>query len=179
MGEHDLPDVEFDANEELGDSAGAQQKIKKLREELAAAKKEKQTYLDGWQRCKADMVNEKRESSLSSARAAEMLREALVHDIIPVLDSFDMASGSEQWSALDAGWRNGMEQVRNQLVDALDRHGVKRYGSVGDIFDIQLHDAVQEVNEVPGEQNSIVKILRAGYRANDRVLRPAQVVIKS
>ncbi|KKW23446.1 MAG: Protein GrpE [Candidatus Kaiserbacteria bacterium GW2011_GWC2_52_8b] len=171
-------EVNFEPEEELGDLGVVQAKLKKLKDELTQVKKEKQEYLDGWQRCKADSINAKREAVMSSVRAAEMLREELVHDVIPVLDSFDVAAGSEQWANLDAGWRGGMENVRSQLLDALERHGVKRFGKVGDIFDSQLHDVVQEVDDVAGEPHSIIRILRYGYRSGDRVLRPAQVVTK-
>ena len=176
--EKPLEEVNFEPEEELGDLSAAKAKLKKLKDELVAVKKERQEYLDGWQRCKADSVNTKREAMVSSARAAEMLREALVHDIIPVLDSFDMAAGSEQWAEVNDGFRSGMENVRNQLVTALESHGVKRYGKVGDIFDPQLHDAVQEADDVAGEPHSIIRILRYGYISGDRVLRPAQVVTK-
>jgi molecular chaperone GrpE len=172
-------DVDFTPDEELGDFGAAQAKLKKLKEELTKVKKERQEYLDGWQRCKADNINAKRESAADAARASELLREALVHDIIPVLDSFDMAAGSEQWALLDSGWRSGMEQVRSQLIDALERHGVKRFGKIGEQFDSMLHEVVQEVDDVAGEPQSIIKILRSGYRAGERILRPAQVVIKS
>jgi len=175
----ELPsDVSFEPEEDLGDIGAAQAKLKKLKDELGKVKKERQDYLDGWQRCKADAINMKKDAVSSAARSAEMLREALVHDIIPVLDSFDMAAGSEQWNAVEPGWRSGMEQVRNQLVGALEGHGIKRYGKIGDMFDPALHEIVQEESEMPGEVHSIVRVIRFGYKSGDRVLRPAQVVIK-
>lgn len=172
-------EIDFEPEEELGDLGAAQAKLKKLKSELAKVKAERQEYLDGWQRCKADAVNAKREAALSSQRMAEMLREALVHDIIPVLDSFDMAASSEQWEVVDASWRGGMEHVRNQLITAIESHGVQRFGKIGELFDPLLYDAVQEVADVAGEQHSVVKILRYGYRVDDRILRPAQVLIKA
>ncbi|MBI4128815.1 MAG: nucleotide exchange factor GrpE [Parcubacteria group bacterium] len=174
----DEEEVNFEPEEELGDVGPAQAKLKKLREELEKVKKEKQEYLDGWQRAKADAINSKRESETRAARSAEILREELVHDIIPALDSFDMAAGSEAWATVSDGWKSGMERVRDQLLDALKRHGVDRYTKVGDIFNPHLHDVVQEVEDVAGASHEIVKILRYGYKAGERVLRPAQVIVK-
>ncbi len=172
-------DIDFEPEEELGSVASAQAKLKKLRDELEKVKKERQEYLDGWQRCKADSINTKKDIESRAARSAEMLREALVHDIIPALDSFDMAAGSEAWAEVADGWKSGMELVRDQLIDALRRHGVERYGKVGEFFDPVFHEVAEERDDVAGEAGSIIRILRYGYKAGERVLRPAHVVLKS
>src|SRR3990167_3854480 len=175
MGEDD---IDFESENELGDVGAAKAKLKKLKDELEKVKKERQEYLDGWQRCKADGKKEKKDGEARAARTAELLREALVHDIIPALDSFDMASESEAWNTVEPGWRGGMERVRDQLIEALKRHGIERYGKVGETLDHTLHEVVQESDEMPGKSGEIVRILRSGYRAGKRVLRPAQVITK-
>src|SRR3972149_3949412 len=172
-------EVNFEPEEELGDIGAAQAKIRKLKDELEKVKKERQEYLDGWQRAKADAVNSKRESEARAARSGELLREELVHDIIPALDSFDMAAGNEAWAEVSDGWRSGMEYVRNQLIDALKRHGIERFGKVGEAFEPALHEVVEERDDIAGEPGTVVRILRYGYRTNERVLRPAQIVLKS
>ncbi len=163
---------------ELGDVAGAQAKVKKLREQLKEAREKRDEYLDGWQRCKADSVNARKETLAEADRRAERLKMSLIEDIIPALDSFDMATGSEAWAEVSDGWKTGMEHVRNQLLEVLARHGVERFGKVGEAFDPRMHEAVQELDNVAGESHSIVKILRFGYSEGNKVLRPAQVVIK-
>lgn len=170
-------DIDFEPEDELGDVGAAQAKLKKLKAELAEVKKERQEYLDGWQRCKADAVNTARESASASARAASRGRETLAEDIIPVLDSFDMATNAEQWATLDDGWRSGMEHVKNQLIEALSRHGIARFGRAGDSFDPTLHEAVQEERDGAHEEGCIVRVLRAGYKTSERVIRPAQVIV--
>ncbi|MDO8514100.1 MAG: nucleotide exchange factor GrpE [bacterium] len=175
----DNNDVNFEPEEELGDVAAVQAKFKKLKDELTKVKQEKQEYLDGWQRCKADSINAKKDSEMRSGRTAELLREALVHDIIPALDSFDMAAGSEAWVEISDGWKSGMELVRDQLIEALRRHGVERFGKVGDTFDHALYEAVEERDDVAGEAGTVARILRYGYKAGKRILRPAQVIVKS
>ena len=171
-------EISFESEEELGDLGAAKAKLKKLKDELEEVKKERQEFLDGWQRSKADAVNSKQESMRNAARSAELLREALVHDLIPVLDSFDMAAGSDAWAEVNDGFRTGMENVRMQLLNVLDSHGIKRFGKVGELFDPRLHEIAQEMDG-PGNEHSILKILRYGYSAGERVLRPAHVVIKS
>jgi molecular chaperone GrpE len=174
-----LAEVDFEPEEELGDVASARAKLKKAKDELEKCKKERQEYLDGWQRCKADGVNVRREALASSERAVERAKEGLIEDIIPVLDSFDMAAGSPAWESVDTEWRKGMEQVQNQLLDVLSRHGITRFGKVGERFDHALHEVVQELSDVAGEPGTIVRIARFGYRSNGRVVRPAHVFLKA
>lgn len=171
-------DVDFESEEELGDLAAAEAKLQKLRDELQKVKKERQEYLDGWQRCKADSVNAKKDAEARATRLSEMLREELVHDIIPALDSFDMAAGSEAWASVSDGWRSGMEHVRNQLLEALRRNGIERVGRVGEGVDHALHEIMEERDDVAGESGTVSRVLRFGYKTKERVLRPAQVILK-
>src|SRR3989344_493595 len=174
-------DVHFESEDEaaLGDMGTAKAKLKKLKDELEKAKKERQEYLDGWQRCKADAVNARKELEARAARSAETLREALVHDIIPALDIFDMAAGSEAWAEVGDGWKSGMEAVRDQLLNGLRQHGIERYGKIGDAFDPVLYEAVEERDDIAGEPGTVARIIRYGYRTGGRVLRPAQIVIRT
>lgn len=171
-------DVDFEPEEELGSVGAVQAKLKKLKAELEKVKKERQEYLDGWQRCKADNVNAKRETDARAARSAELLREELVHELLPALDSFDMAQGSEAWAEVSDGFRNGMEHVYGQLIEALKKHGVERFGDVGEKLDPALHEVAETRDDVPGEPDSIVRVLRYGYRTKNKILRPAHVIIK-
>ena len=112
-------DIDFEPEDELGEAGAAQVKIKKLRDELKLAQQKRDEYLDGWQRCKADAINARKEAALLHDKAHGRGKELVFEEIIPVLDSFDMAVGSEAWATVDDNWRNGMEQVRNQLLGVL------------------------------------------------------------
>lgn len=177
-GAQDDLSVDYDSEQELGDITAAKAKLKKLREELDAVKAQRQEYLDGWQRCKADSINLRRDLEAQGKRTGELLREALVHDIIPALDSFDMATGNEAWASVSDGWKSGMEYVREQLLSALRSHGIERYGSVGEKFDHAVHEAIEERSDAPGASGTVARVVRYGYRAGERILRPAQVVVK-
>ncbi|MBI2030363.1 nucleotide exchange factor GrpE [Candidatus Kaiserbacteria bacterium] len=172
------PEVDFEPDEEMGDLAGAQTKIKKLRDQLKEAQSKRDEYLDGWQRCKAESVNVRKEAFAAGDRAASRAKDSVIEDIIPVLDSFDMAATGEAWANVDESWRSGIEQIRNQLLDVLSRNGVTRYTKVGDMSDHNLHEIVQEMEDVAGESGEIVRILRYGYKTQEKILRPAQVIVK-
>ncbi|MCR4281230.1 MAG: nucleotide exchange factor GrpE [Candidatus Kaiserbacteria bacterium] len=167
---------DFEVDSEEQGSATLADKLKTLRAELEKCKAEKQEYLIGWQRCKADSINSRKDAVLMAERSGNRSRDALIEDIIPALDSFDMAIASDAWAKMDSNWRIGMENVRSQLITALLNQGVTAYAEIGDAFDPTLHDAVQELNEnsAPG---SIAKVLRRGYKTAERIIRPAQVAI--
>lgn len=176
--EHDEVDIDFEPEEELGSAASLQAKLKKLKDELAAVKKERQEYLDGWQRAKADMANVRKDAAADALRAATRGKESLVEDILPALDAFDMAATSEAWNTIDTTWRSGMEQVRNQLLNAFSQHGIERFGKAGEQIDHALHEIVQESGDLPGDSGTIARILRHGYRMGERIIRPAHVIAK-
>lgn len=171
-------DIDFEPEDEMGTLGAAKAKMQKLRDELEAVKAQRQEYLDGWQRSKADAVNMRKDLLASAERQGARAKEGLLEDIIPALDGFDLAAGSPSWESVDAGWRSGIDQIRNQLLDVLQRHGVERYGKVGDTFDHALYDAVEERDDMPGESGTILRILRYGYKMGGRVIRPAQVIVK-
>jgi molecular chaperone GrpE len=177
-GDEEREDVDFEPEDELGTLGAIKAKLQKLKDELEKVKKERQEYLDGWQRAKADMVNSRQETLRQAQRQGERAVESFIEDLIPALDGFDLAAGSPSWESVAPEWRSGVSQIQNQLLDALSRQGVRRYGKVGEKFNHALHEAVQEVDDMPGEPGTIVRILRYGYKMGDRVVRPAQVIVK-
>ena len=179
MAEEEMNDIDFEPEDEMGTVGAVKAKMDKLRDELEKVKAERQEYLDGWQRAKADSINTRKDVLASAEREGKRAKENLIEDIIPALDGFDLAAGSPAWESVDAGWRSGVDQIRNQLLDVLSRHGVERYGKVGEKFDHALHEAVEERDDMPGESGEIVRILRYGYKMGSRILRPAQVIVKS
>ncbi len=171
-------EINFEPDEELGEIASAGVKVQKLKDELAKVKVQRQEYLDGWQRCKADSVNSRKETLAQAERLGERAKEGFIEDIIPALDGFDMAASSPAWQSIDVGWRSGIEQIRGQLLDTLQRHGVVRFGEVGEPVDHSTHETVGESDEISGKPGTVAKIIRYGYRMNGKVLRPAHVVVK-
>lgn len=168
-------DIDFEPEDEMGETGAAKAKMQKLREQLKEAQAKAAEYLDGWQRCKADMVNAKKESAEAHAKAGTRGKEILVEELIPALDGFDMAMQGDTWNTVDSAWRSGIESIKAQIEGVLRAHGVEIYGKVGEPFDPMLHEPIQEAEG--GEAHMIAKVLRRGYRTKERVLRPAQVSV--
>jgi len=144
--------------------------IKGLREKVRKAIEEKQKNLDGWQRTQADFANFKREEALMSEHREVRAKASIIEDLIPVLDSFEMALKHAQTKE--------MNLVHKQFLDALRKMDITYYGKKGDVFNPHKYEALREVPvETPEEDNCVVSVERSGYSIGEHIIRPAQVTV--
>jgi len=168
--EKDASDVELVPDEE-GGLPDLQQKIKKLKAELARSEKERKEYLDGWQRAKADLINYKKEEGRRLEELARFAGTSLIEEILPVLDSFDLALAG----SVDKGMERGIMLIRSQLEDVIRKRGVAVIQvQPGDAFNPEKHEAIGEV-ESAAPAGSIAEAVQRGYELAGRVIRPARV----
>lgn len=172
-------DINFEPDEELDDVASAQAKLKKLRVELKETQTRASENLAGWQRCKADSINARKDALREAERAVEREKESFVFDLLPALDSFDMAMSTDAFVAMSGDWQQGIRHIQTQLLSVLEQHGIKRFGAAGETFDPLRHEALQEVDDGGGESHTILKVLRHGYALGERIIRPAQVIVRA
>jgi molecular chaperone GrpE len=160
---------------------GQTDKVKDLREKLRACTAEKQEYLAGWQRAKADLINTKREFEASRSRLVTMANEGLIEELLPVLDSFQLAQANQAaWQRVDEEWRRGIEHIQNQLLRVLQEYGLEAIGAVGEIFNPARHHAIESVHtNNPSEDQKVDRVVQLGYQLGNTVIRPATVHIKS
>lgn len=147
--------------------------IKKLREKIKKLEAEKQEYLTGWQRAKADMVNGRKRDEEERREFSKFANERLIEELIPVLGSFDMAMGNkEAWEKADKNWRTGVEYIYSQLVKALTDNGLKEINPVNEKFDHAHHEATS-YEPVTDEKmdHVILQVIQKGYSLNGKVLK--------
>ncbi|MFY9461811.1 MAG: nucleotide exchange factor GrpE, partial [Candidatus Sungiibacteriota bacterium] len=171
-----VPDEEFEAadlsDEALAES-DASEKVKKLKDELKKCEAEKKEYLDGWQRSKADFINYKKDEGKRFEDMARFVIAGLVDDILPVLDSFDLALSH----GLPAETEKGVLLIRSQFEDVLKKRGLLPITvQAGEKFDPQKHESVGEV-ESEEAAGAVAEVVQKGYVFQGRVLRPARVRI--
>lgn len=169
-------DISFENVDDNGEE-NAIATIKKLREKLKKVEGEKQEYLDLSQRTRADYANFKKEVESSRASDRKFATKRFIEELLPVLDSYDMAQGNkEAWEAVDKNWRMGIEYIFAQLRTVLEGEGVTQFGKIGDTFNPMLHESMEQISvENESDNDKIIKILQNGYKMNDTVLRPARV----
>lgn len=173
---HDTPqDTDISIEAEEAEHSGLQRDesttVQKLKKQLAACQSERAEYLDGWQRLKADMANNKKSEGDRLTCERERGVEAVLESLLPALDSFDAARQGSAWEEVSDAWRQGMGFVYTQLTDALEQHGVRAFGAPNEAFDPTRHEAAE------GEGETIKAVLRKGYTIGERVIRPARVTL--
>lgn len=168
-------DVVFDEDSELGDS----QIVKKLREKLKIAVEEKQEYLNNWQKDKAEFINARKRDEEAKQDFLKFAKLNVIEDILPVLDSFDMAMANKaSWESVSAEWRAGVESIYNQFIGVLTKQGVSSFGAKGDMFDPNLHQSVSMVTtDDKSQDHTVAIVLQKGYMISGKVIRPAMVQV--
>lgn len=151
-------------------------RVADLEAELAAAREEVRQAHDRWLRERADLENHKKRAARERQDAVRFGTEALLRDLLPVIDDLDRAIGAATGGGDGLSLVEGVELVRKAFVDTLQRHGVERIAAAGERFDPAHHEAVAFV-ESPHEAQQVIEEHRAGYRLNDRLLRPAMVTV--
>ena len=159
-------DVEI-INEEEYESA--KDKLKKLKDELKAVKSERDDYLAGWQRAKADFINARKDEEKARAEFVKFATEQVLREMLAVADSL-LARRS-----LGEG---GEEPIYQQLLDILKKEGVEPIEALGEKFNPLEHEALEE-KEVSDEKedNMVVEESQKGYFIHNRVLRPSKVKV--
>lgn len=172
-------DLTFVESTEDGDALPTKDVVKSLREEIKTLRKEKEEYLTGWQRAKADYVNLQREFDLSKVSISILTKEKMTEKLLPTLDSFDMAfSNKEHWETLDKDWRIGIESIYSQLIKGLESSGIEKIDKQDILFDTNIHQSVSVVPTNEKEKDHTVeKVVQFGYKIGERVIRPAKVTI--
>lgn len=153
----------------FGDGPGA---VKRLRERLKIAVEEKQEYLDGWQRSRAEFVNyKKQEASFGAEREARAKSDA-VEKLLPALDAMELAMRHDK--ATDPT----LKMLHSQFMSSLKAIGVEQFGAVGDEVDPRYYEPLSSKEvEDESQDHTVVSVERSGYRIGKTVVRPAQVIV--
>ncbi|MEK7586193.1 MAG: nucleotide exchange factor GrpE [Patescibacteria group bacterium] len=177
--EENFEDVTFVDSTEDGDVLPTKDVVGKLRDDLKKVRAEKEEYLTGWQRAKADYINLQKELEQVRANSSLLAKERIVESLLPSIDSFDMAmANKEVWESVDKNWRTGVEYIYQQIITGLSDVGVEIIDKVGVPFDPNLHQSIESIaTDDESKDHTIEKIIQAGYKIGERVIRPARVNI--
>lgn len=170
----DIEDIIIEDTDDFGGN-----EIKKLREKLKKCIAEKQEYLDGWQRTKADFVNARKKDEEIRAGLGAFVKEGLITDLLSSIDNFDMAYADKDiWESVDKNWRVGIEHIHTQLLKTLSEHGLEQFDPIGEQFDPIRHDSVESVvTDKEKDDNKITEVMQKGYILNNKIIRPAKVKV--
>ncbi len=151
-----------------------------MEDDIAKITAERDEYLEGWKRAKADYANLKRDSERMQGELAKYAAASLIAELLPVLDGFKKADGHRP-SAADPKaveqWMEGIGHVRTQLEALLGRAGIAPIEEEGIPFDPSRHEAMLAEKREGAPPGTVIKILEPGYTLHEKVLRPAKVIV--
>ncbi len=167
-----LDDMETDiAFEEKGIVDSEEALLQQLKEAEKKAEENWQLLL----RTKAEMENLRKRTEKDLEKAHKYGIEKFVNEMLPVKDSMELGLAAQD-ATVDS-LREGMELTMNMFSSALEKLGVKEINPENKAFDPELHQAMtmQDSDEV--DANTVLAVMQKGYLLNERLVRPAMVVV--
>jgi molecular chaperone GrpE len=126
---------------------------------------------------RANFLNYKRRIEREQGEDRERERVELLQQLLPLLDDLDRALEHLPPELATHPWAEGVTLAQRRLVEVLRQLGLERVGTEGDRFDPAVHEAVAYEEQPDATELRVLRVLRPGYSAGGRLLRPAQVVV--
>lgn len=145
-----------------------------VEEKLAACEKQRDEYLAGWQRTRADFSNYRKDEAKRFEDVLRFSTEDILKELIGVLDSFDLGLAAlEKQGPVE----KGIYMIRSKLADILKQRGLERIQvKIGQPLDLSFAEAIVEA-ESDQPAGTILEEIEPGYRLYGKILRPVRVKI--
>ena len=147
--------------------------LKKKEDKKSKVEAERDEYLAGWKRAKADFENYKKRQEQEMADFRKYANVEIILEVISVLDNFDQAYAALPEDLEGHAWPEGIGHIKKQLEDLLAQYGVTEIPALGKEFNPEVHEVVEKSKE---PKDKISKVVQRGYQLNDKVIRPAKII---
>jgi molecular chaperone GrpE len=152
----------------------ATESIPSLEDMLKEAERKAQEHYDAWMYAKAEGENIRRRAAEDVSKAHKFAVERFSNEMLAVKDSLE--AGLAVQEATVESFKSGMELTLKQLSSVFEKFNIKEINPVGDKFDAHQHQAISMVDS-DQPANTVVSVMQKGYALNERVLRPAMVMV--
>ena len=172
--------VESDVSDpEVADEAeGDTQEIEAVRVELQQAQKQSVEMRDAMLRARADLENARRRFEREKKEDQLFAGERVLKALIPVVDDLDRALANiPETEDTSGSLVEGVQMVHRKFLQALESQGAKSFYPAGELFDPTTHEALMEMPVDDVEPGHIAQVFQRGWLLNERLLRPAKVII--
>jgi molecular chaperone GrpE len=150
-------------------------------EEAKEEKKEKkeEDFKEKYYYLAAEMQNMQKRMEREKSDLLKYGNERILRDMLEVADNFERTLNAIKMID-DEQAKNivfGIEMVSKQFMDSLFSHGIKEVKALGEVFDPNFHEAMEQMHDDKAKEDEILKVHQVGYTLNERLLRPAKVVV--
>jgi molecular chaperone GrpE len=149
-----------------------------IEDQLLKAQATIKEYWDQVLRMRAEIENNRKRAERDVQNAHKYALKGFVENLLPVIDSMEMgqAAAISENATLES-LRKGSELTRNMFAQVLERSGLQQINPLGEKFDPERHQAISMVEIEDAESNSVIEVMQKGFLLNDRLIRPAMVVV--
>lgn len=153
--------------------------IEQLKNELSDAKAEAAETYDRLLRLSAEFENYKKRTQRQMEENRKYANEELIKDLLSVVDNLERAltAAGEKKTETDTNMAEGIEMTLNEILKTLEKHNVSPIKAKGTQFDPTYHEALMQEENDEYPENTVIKEMQKGYLLNDRLIRPAMVVV--
>ncbi len=148
-----------------------EERVRELEQAVAKAQENWDLYL----RASAEVENARRRAERDLAVALRYGAERLIRELMPALDSLELALAEHGEEGDPA--RAGLEMIQQQFLQALTNVGVEPIDPVGEPFDPEWHEAMMLQESTEAMPDTVLTVVQRGYRFGERLIRPARVVV--
>ena len=176
MSEQNLNTPENNAPEQpAAAEAEPRDSMPSLQDSLRQAELLAQEHHDAWLRAKAETENVRRRAADDAEKARKFALEKFSTDLLAVKDSLEAALATDDKATIES-LKSGVELTLKQLVSVFEKHNLAEVNPLGEKFDPNTQQAIGMVDG-EGEPNTVATVLQKGYLLNERVIRPAMVMV--
>ena len=179
MSKHEEKKLNLKAEEEKAENK-QQEEIKKETAEIEALKEENQKLKDSFLRAYAEAENTKKRCAQEIEKNSKYAIASFAKELLVVADNLGRAlcaAANDNASAECKALMQGVEMTQNELTKVFEKFGIKKIECMGQVFDPNFEQVVQEIEDAQKPAGTIVSELQAGYMINDRILREAMVIV--
>lgn len=152
--------------------------VDELKSELEATRSELEQQKEQYLRTRAEMDNFRRRMQREKEELGKFANESILREILPVIDNLERAVCHARENEADSSsLLDGVEMTLSQFQKVLEKFNVTPVDAHGKPFDPACHEAMGQQESAECEPNTVVQVLQAGYMLNDRLLRPALVMV--
>ena len=147
-------------------------------ERIAMLEGENQRLRDQALRAVADLENFRRRAAQEREQIVQYANDRLLRAILPILDDFQRSVESGAQTNDFQSFYQGITMISEKLAKVLEAQGVKKISTVGEHFDVNLHEALmRQPSDAP--EDTVISELEPGYTYGDKVLRHAKVIVSA
>jgi molecular chaperone GrpE len=163
--------------ENVKEEAAAGQTEDTVSKEVEELKKQSEDNYNRLLRMQADFDNYKKRVAKEREDMYYTALETIAEQLLPVVDNMERAAEAFKKDQLDEKYISGVEMVYKQLLDVLQKNGVKEIEALAKDFDPNVHHAVMQVPGEDEDENKVKEVFQKGYVLRDKVIRPTLVKV--